>query len=322
MSLISKLTELLPDDADIIIEEYKTFMFNMKQYSEHKKYYVYWLCAPNGVPFYIGKGTGKRAWSHLLEYTKRRGDVNKSNKELGIEHLISDLKEYPIVYIFKDGLTESEALKHEAEQIAYYGRFSQGGILTNIMPGGALTDPKGMASSYGGKIGGRTTKDSNKGIFDPNYDRSAQSKKNWELGLLDHVDFSIVGAKGGASCVANGSGMFREDLQHLRSEWAKLGAASLAEQGTRGGCCTSGWWSIPENRESAIATARLAGKIGGKTTGSKPWWNDGVKNKRSHECPGPGYVKGMIPSEKKLKQLADGRETQRKNLEAKRLAAK
>lgn len=236
--------------------------------------------------------------------------------------MINDLKEYPIVFIFKDGLTETEALQLEAEQIEYYGRISQGGILTNIMPGGALTDPKGMAASYGGKIGGRVTKDSNKGIFDPSYDRSAQSKKNWKLGLLDHIDFSAGCSKGGSSTVANKSGMFREDLQHLRTEWAKLGAAALAEQGTRSGCCTSEWWSIPENREKAIATARTAGKVGGKKTGSKPWWNDGVNNKRSHDCPGPGFVRGMIPSEKKLKQLAAGRETQRKNLEAKRLAAK
>lgn len=27
--------------------------------------------------------------------------------------------------------------------------------------------------------------------------------------------------------------------------------------------------------------------------GSK-WWNNGVVNKRSHECPGDGWVKGQV----------------------------
>lgn len=322
MALISKLVEFLPDDADILIDEYKNFVKQLKTYSKDKKYYVYWLCEPDGTPFYIGKGSGKRAWSHLFQYVKQHTNPDKNNKELGIEFLINDLKEYPIVYIFKSGLTECEALQLENEQIEYYGRISHGGILTNVMPGGALTDPKGMAASYGGKIGGRTTKTLNKGIFESSYDRSAQSKKNWELGLLDHVDFSITSAKGGASCLANASGIFREDLQHLRREWAKLGAAALDEHGTRGGCCTSEWWAVPENRENAIVTSSAAGKIGGKTTGSKPWWNDGVNNKRSHDCPGPGYVKGMIPSEKKLNQLAACREKFKHNLEAKQLAVK
>jgi hypothetical protein len=54
-----------------------------------------------------------------------------------------------------------------------------------------------------------------------------------------------------------------------------------------------------------------AGRIGGKApasekaksiakkvaavTGSKPWWNNGLNNKRSYTCPGEGYVPGKLP---------------------------
>lgn len=293
MALISKLVELLPDDADILLDEYKNFLEELKTYPKDKKYYVYWLCEPDGTPFYIGKGSGKRAWSHLFQYVKQHINPDKNNKELGIQYLINDLKEYPIVYIAYSKLTEDEALQKEAEQIQYYGRFSHGGILTNVMPGGALTDPKGMAASYGGRLGGRKTKDSNKGIFDPSYDRSAQSKKNWGLGLLDHIDFAAGGAKGGKSTRERNSGIFREDLQEKRSEWAKIGAEALGKSGNRSGCCTKEWWQNPENRNAA-KERNSKREIQPCTTWCKfPWWTNKVVNKRSLECPGEGFVLGM-----------------------------
>ena len=33
----------------------------------------------------------------------------------------------------------------------------------------------------------------------------------------------------------------------------------------------------------------------GKRLGSMPYWNNGLNNKRSHTCPGEGYVKGKLP---------------------------
>jgi hypothetical protein len=34
---------------------------------------------------------------------------------------------------------------------------------------------------------------------------------------------------------------------------------------------------------------------GGKIVGSMPYWNNGLNNKRSHTCPGEGYVPGKLP---------------------------
>jgi hypothetical protein len=33
----------------------------------------------------------------------------------------------------------------------------------------------------------------------------------------------------------------------------------------------------------------------GTTLGSTPYWNNGLNNKRSHTCPGEGYVPGKLP---------------------------
>lgn len=42
-------------------------------------------------------------------------------------------------------------------------------------------------------------------------------------------------------------------------------------------------------------TSKEALTKGGKTTGSMPYWNNGLNNKRSHTCPGEGYVLGKLP---------------------------
>jgi len=34
---------------------------------------------------------------------------------------------------------------------------------------------------------------------------------------------------------------------------------------------------------------------GGRIGGKMPYWNNGLNNKRSHTCPGPGYVLGKLP---------------------------
>ena len=44
---------------------------------------------------------------------------------------------------------------------------------------------------------------------------------------------------------------------------------------------------------------------GGSTTGSKPYWNNGLNNKRSHTCPGEGYVRGKLPHKKTLKSFTE-----------------
>lgn len=50
------------------------------------------------------------------------------------------------------------------------------------------------------------------------------------------------------------------------------------------------------NAKAANAKQSKEGKAkGGRIGGKMPYWNNGLNNKRSHTCPGEGYVPGKLP---------------------------
>ena len=139
-------------------------------------------------------------------------------------------------------------------------------------------------------MGGRTTKDNNLGIFSPLYDRGTQSKQNWENGCFAHINFSERCSVAGKRTRETNSGIFREDLQHLRSEWARIGANSLTQE-TRGGYCSKTW--MRDNTEAHFKNSSAGGKLGGAIVGRMFWWTNGSLNKRSYLSPGDEWVRGM-----------------------------
>ena len=97
-------------------------------------YYIYALKDPRinpAQPFYVGKGTGIRAWEHAIQVDgtrkgKRIAEIQLSGYEI-------------LTTVLADDLTELQALKLEAELIAAFGTQSNGGILTNtVTPSGKL----------------------------------------------------------------------------------------------------------------------------------------------------------------------------------------
>ena len=88
-------------------------------------FYVYALKDPRqkpAKPFYIGKGTGNRAWEHQAK-------IDESEKGLLIKEIL-EASHSVIHTIIADNLTEQQALKIEAELIAAFGIRSRGGMLT------------------------------------------------------------------------------------------------------------------------------------------------------------------------------------------------
>jgi hypothetical protein len=82
------------------------------------KFYTYAWLREDGTPFYIGKGTGKRAF---------KGGTDRSLKKPPRDRIL----------ILKKNLTEEEAFKHEIYMIAVFGRKDRGtGILYNFTDGG------------------------------------------------------------------------------------------------------------------------------------------------------------------------------------------
>ena len=74
-------------------------------------FYVYQYLTEAGLPYYIGKGSGRR---------------------IHRQHTKTELPPVERRIIIKDGLTNDEAKKLEGELITKYGRKLDGGILDNI----------------------------------------------------------------------------------------------------------------------------------------------------------------------------------------------
>lgn len=94
-------------------------------------YYVYMLVDPrDNLPFYIGKGKGIKAATHLWEIPANR-NFYKENKIASIRE--AGLKP-KIVYVAENIIDEELAYNMEASLISKYGRkgYDKNGILTNI----------------------------------------------------------------------------------------------------------------------------------------------------------------------------------------------
>jgi hypothetical protein len=150
-------------------------------------YYIYALKDPRvspARPFYIGKGTGNRAWDHTLR-------VDKTRKGKRIEE-IHAAGHKVLTTVLASDLTETQALVLEAELIAAFGTEDTGGLLTNtVVPSGRtgriradLVIPAGTVELAQANAAGITNADAAK---------SLGLQSDYAGGSKDYLSWSILG---------------------------------------------------------------------------------------------------------------------------------
>ncbi|MGY6517736.1 MAG: GIY-YIG nuclease family protein [Lysobacteraceae bacterium] len=98
-------------------------------------FYVYLLYRPDGTPFYVGKGRGRRIFHHERE-ALGLGRTHKLNTIRAVTRAGAAIG-YQIHQVFE---CEAECLEHEIELIRTYGRHDLGtGPLTYLTDGGEGT---------------------------------------------------------------------------------------------------------------------------------------------------------------------------------------
>lgn len=165
-------------------------------------FYVYALKDPTSNPaqaFYIGKGTGVRAYDHLVT-------ADNSAKGRRIKAITGNGQEV-LVTILADSLTEEQAIKLEAELISSFGTESTGGVLTNkVVPSGRpprvrrdLVLPSGAREKA--QIGLSLIKDAvlelaranQRGITNADASKALGLQSDYGGGSKDYLSYSVLG---------------------------------------------------------------------------------------------------------------------------------
>lgn len=167
-----------------------------------RSYYVYALKDPRKnpvLPFYIGKGTGTRAWDHTAS-------VDETAKGRRIAEIVASKHEV-VTTILADELTEVQALKLESELISSFGTEQTGGFLTNtVIPSGKtkatrsdMKVPSGVREKA--SIGLTLLKDAvvelakanPKGITNADTAKALGLQSSYGGGAKDYLSYSILG---------------------------------------------------------------------------------------------------------------------------------
>ena len=170
-------------------------------------------------------------------------------------------------------------------------------------------------ASNAGKVGGRTTKDTNVGIFSDTWDRSKETATRWADGRITKEMLPACSVPGfaynmGMQSYLSGKGIYADDydrsaagkkiwedlsdddrsdrVEHCKTI-AIIGGQKSKEMGTN-----FSTWSKEKQRSCASQGGSIVGKLLG--------WTNGVSNRKTNECPGEGWYRGRTSKKNMHKQ--------------------
>jgi hypothetical protein len=219
-------------------------------------YYTYAYLRKDGTPYYIGKWKGYRA------FHKKRGEI----KVPPVERIL----------FLKRELTEEEAFRHEVYLIAVLGRKDLGtGILRNLTNGGEGSSgnvwSKGSREKMSKIHKGKKLSEEQIELMRRNSRGRRHTEKAKEKCRLAKLGNQWnVGRKHSQETIDK---IKQSNSGRKRSEETKR----RISEGKKGRC----------SERLKVALDQLKERVRGTK-----WWNNGVKSKRSVDCPGEGWKLG------------------------------
>lgn len=187
--------------------------------------------------------------------------------------------------------TEVVPLTYKEHYIVHLLRWKFVGTLGNyrayLFMRGQEAEARLLASSAGGRVGGANTKANRSGIFSDDWDRSEETRRRWEQGIISReaqseLMKSGLASKAGTALKEQQKGIFSPDWdrsENNKQYWANMPA---------------------EEKERRDALNKKNASLGGKTHTGKVWVNNGVdcirlKPEIAVEYLSNGWVRGRGP---------------------------
>ena len=159
-------------------------------------------------------------------------------------------------------------------RIRYLLTGTLGNRLAWALLSGIVDDKERFIASEAGKVGGKTTKENKSGIFSDDWDRSSETKRRWEEGILDPSMFNgfVHCSLAGKTTKENKSGIFSDS-------WDRSAANT----------------QIWENLDDVVKKERLCRLAeAGREAAKVPLWTNGEEYRKQISRPGENWVIGQI----------------------------
>ena len=124
------------------------------------------------------------------------------------------------------------------------------------------------------------------GTNDPENLMRVTVEEHAELHLARYLEYGELGDWLAAYSLS-GQISHAEAAAEARREFTRKNPSHHSRAGKRGAASRNSQGVSEKVREEA---RKLATELG-----RKPWWNNGLNNRRSYDCPGEGYVPGKLP---------------------------